>query len=497
MKRGLLLIAMLISFSTIFAQVPRNQVVVEVGTSTLCPYCPGAAMGIEDLISNGWPVAPLEHHSNLLGTDPYSNTYSLARCSFYNINALPMAFFDGLSPIVGGFSNQSMYTYYYPKVQARMDIPSPLTIEAWGTHSGLNYNVTIRLHKVTEITGSNIKLHLAITESNIFYVWENQSELNYVNRLMVPDQNGTLLDFSDSIIVVPLTFSLNPGWAYLNLDLDAFVQNMQTKEILQGYKVKLAFLAPPPPPAAAAFTAVDTAVCQNSSVQFTDESTGSIVEWYWTFPGGTPETSREKDPLITYGTPGKYDVTLTVSDGVDDSTITKTDFITVNTLPEVTFGAIEDQCINYPAFMLTQGSPEGGTYSGPGVVDNTFDPALAGTGTHTLTYTVTGENGCVNSADQTVVVDACTGVPENNGILINALPNPTSGLFRLSLTGMEQSVSLKIVNSAGEVVFAKNNIQIDHTYTTTIDLSEFSGGIYYIYVEGNRNSYFRKIILQR
>lgn len=42
---------------------------------------------------------------------------------------------------------------------------------------------------------------------------------------------------------------------------------------------------------------------------------------------------------------------------------------------------------------LSGGTPAGGTYSGPGVIDNgdgtyDFNPAMAGAGTHTITYTI-------------------------------------------------------------------------------------------------------------
>ena len=40
-----------------------------------------------------------------------------------------------------------------------------------------------------------------------------------------------------------------------------------------------------------------------------------------------------------------------------------------------------------PPFKLKGGTPEGGSYSGPGVQNGKFYPAKAGTGTHTITYT--------------------------------------------------------------------------------------------------------------
>ena len=53
MKKITFLFIFLLAASTMFAQVSRDKVVVEVGTGTWCTYCPGAAMGIDDLISNG------------------------------------------------------------------------------------------------------------------------------------------------------------------------------------------------------------------------------------------------------------------------------------------------------------------------------------------------------------------------------------------------------------------------------------------------------------
>jgi len=40
------------------------------------------------------------------------------------------------------------------------------------------------------------------------------------------------------------------------------------------------------------------------------------------------------------------------------------------------------------------GTPVGGVFSGPGIVGNTFSPALAGLGLHFISYTYTDANGC-------------------------------------------------------------------------------------------------------
>jgi subtilisin family serine protease len=68
----------------------------------------------------------------------------------------------------------------------------------------------------------------------------------------------------------------------------------------------------------------------NDSISFFDQSTGSITSWNWMFPGGSPSSSNDTNPAnIIYSAPGIYPVILTVSDGTNSNTETKTNFITV------------------------------------------------------------------------------------------------------------------------------------------------------------------------
>jgi PKD repeat protein len=78
------------------------------------------------------------------------------------------------------------------------------------------------------------------------------------------------------------------------------------------------------------FTCSGNFINAGGYVNFTDLSVGNITSWNWSFPGGTPSSSTQQHPQgIVYNTPGTYPVTLTVSDGTNSSTETKTAFITV------------------------------------------------------------------------------------------------------------------------------------------------------------------------
>lgn len=82
-------------------------------------------------------------------------------------------------------------------------------------------------------------------------------------------------------------------------------------------------------------------------VNFTDNSTNNPTSWQWNFPGGSPATSSQQNPSVTYNSIGIYDVSLTVSNQFGNAVVSQQNMIIVGN-PEiaVTPQAIE---INMPA----------------------------------------------------------------------------------------------------------------------------------------------------
>ncbi|HQF67736.1 MAG TPA: Omp28-related outer membrane protein [Candidatus Cloacimonadota bacterium] len=239
MKKSLIVLLTLLGLLSSVLAVPRNLVVVEVATGTWCGYCPGAAMGCHDLLQNGHAVAIIKNH----GSDNYANTYSNARNSFYGVTGFPTAVFDGQNPSVGGSSSSSMYSNYLPKVNSRLSVPSHFLISAVGAQNGSEYNVTVTVSKPEADTNTNVKLHAVLTESNIPHVWFNQTTVENVNRLMVPSENGSAINLATGeTTTVNLTFTPNSTWNIANCEMVFFLQNMTSKEILQGVKYSLASL---------------------------------------------------------------------------------------------------------------------------------------------------------------------------------------------------------------------------------------------------------------
>ena len=122
---------------------------------------------------------------------------------------------------------------------------------------------------------------------------------------------------------------------------------------------------------------------------------------------GTGVTSNQFSPANAGE--GTFSITYTFSDSngcIDASS----ESIVVNGLPTVSFTTLPTVCANTGPVALSQGSPTGGTYSGPGVGGTTFYTGIAGAGTHNLIYTYHDSNNCSNTANQTIVVNPIPAV---------------------------------------------------------------------------------------
>ncbi|MEQ1745708.1 MAG: ELWxxDGT repeat protein, partial [Saprospiraceae bacterium] len=96
--------------------------------------------------------------------------------------------------------------------------------------------------------------------------------------------------------------------------------------------------------------------------------------------------------------------------------------VTVNPLPVMTCPPNSAVCIDAASFALTGATPPGGTYSGTGVSAGNFNPATAGVGAHTITYSYTDGNSCTNTCTFTITVNPLPVMtcPPNSAVCIDA-----------------------------------------------------------------------------
>jgi len=80
--------------------------------------------------------------------------------------------------------------------------------------------------------------------------------------------------------------------------------------------------------------------CTPFVVNFSDNSSANVTSWQWVFEGGNPPTSSIANPTVTYNTPGHFDVSLTVSNGVFQNSISFSDTIHVYQPPVAGFNTV-------------------------------------------------------------------------------------------------------------------------------------------------------------
>ncbi len=170
--------------------------------------------------------------------------------------------------------------------------------------------------------------------------------------------------------------------------------------------------------------------------------------------------------------------------------------VVVNETPVVTLSALSGTCVDYAAFALTGGSPSGGNYAGPGVgVGGIFDPAIAGVGTHTITYNFISAEGCDGTAQQTISVDACASLDEITEFSISIYPNPANDIIHVSyqIAGSDLS-TISLLNLDGKVV-ARNDVQ-GQIVNANLNVSSFAAGIYFVQIEFGAKKVIRKVVFE-
>ncbi len=144
----------------------------------------------------------------------------------------------------------------------------------------------------------------------------------------------------------------------------------------------------------ATITPVDTMCANAPPVTLTAHDPGGI----WS---GSGVTGNIFDPVVSG--PGNHTIRYEIinADGCRDFDET---VITVAPVPDATILTGGIVCSTDPVVVLEARDP-GGVWSGTGVSGSIFYPAVANTGNHVITYTITDANGC-SDFDETIITVA-------------------------------------------------------------------------------------------
>lgn len=210
------------------------------------------------------------------------------------------------------------------------------------------------------------------------------------------------------------------------------------------------------PAPASSFSGLNSPYCQDDAagVALVGSPTGG------TFGGAGITGSNFFPNLAGVGT---HDITYTVVDGIGCEG-TDTIAAEVVPLPTVTISGLNaTYCANDAAVTLS-GTPTGGTFTGPGVLGTTFDPATVGVGMHEVIYMATDANTCVNYDTFDVEIFVVPVVSFAN-LLSDYCIDDGGGLLTGTPTGGTFTGPGLVVNSFAPVSAGVGLHQVTYTYS--------------------------------
>jgi len=213
----------------------ERVVLVELFTATWCPNCPNATRPLHRLFEEygSARLLILEYHPTTQG-DPYGTEETKERISWNGMgNAPPYVLFNGMGGILG--APRDMYEEYKEKIEDQLRAKSPLAISLSDSISKDTVWVKAQISAVTMVRNSNLVLHFVLLEDSLHYSAGYDTINRFVVRDMIPDAKGEMISVREGDTVErSRSFIVQSGWEKKQLSLIVFVQDPQSKEILQA-----------------------------------------------------------------------------------------------------------------------------------------------------------------------------------------------------------------------------------------------------------------------
>ncbi|MGB9852347.1 MAG: Omp28-related outer membrane protein [Candidatus Kapaibacteriota bacterium] len=221
-----------------------RKVIVEEATNASCGPCASQNPTFQKWLSNHLDrVIPVIYHAWWPGAnDPmytYNKTMNQTRIQYYGITGVPNGRVNGkIAPSSGSWYQGAVADTVALNAQLNAEsFYSFLSVMITGFTYNPNGNGTIKIEVTSIKPITNVYLRVVICEEHHYY--ENagsngEKNFYYVARQMLPDARGTLITLNENETrTFEFPFSVDSSFTD-DLYAVAFVQNDNTKEILQG-----------------------------------------------------------------------------------------------------------------------------------------------------------------------------------------------------------------------------------------------------------------------
>ena len=269
------------------------------------------------------------------------------------------------------------------------------------------------------------------------------------------------------------------------------------------------------------FTISTPSVCTNIKFNTNNTSTGGVPAPSYSWSASSPVTfspsSVVMSPTIISNAPGQVTISLVATNS--QGTVAATQVVTVQVCsPNIQF------TLPSPLYFCSDASKASFT------VNNTTQ-VVAGVGPNTYTWSVAPNNGVTNitlpyaaqyaasvsntsiaiytvtlkaknasgtsTISQTMSIDFCTGVNEQNSLAENLLvyPNPAHDQLFVTLPAGTGAYKVEVINLLGSVIYS-DEVSKNSGNTVEMNLAGKPKGVYFLTVEANNQKATRKIIIE-
>jgi len=301
--------------------------------------------------------------------------------------------------------------YSYSAVGARDGIITPTLNFAQYSNISLSFDHAYRRYN----SGS--------TDSLIVSISTDCGE-TYPTRILIGGENGQGSFATASISTTDFIPATSNDWCYGPIGSDCIQLNLNTFSGSSGVRIKfegfnnygnnlyidninINGVISGAAAIADFVVAGNTTVCAENEVLFTNLSANQPNNYQWTFPGGSPSSSSETNPTITYNQPGVYQVSLQATNTFGTDIETKVSYITIEANPALSISANPSEICKGTPTTLTGFGAETYEWSPVLAISSTTGESILANPPQTTTYNLTGTSasGCSSTIEYTLIVN--------------------------------------------------------------------------------------------
>lgn len=192
--------------------------------------------------------------------------------------------------------------------------------------------------------------------------------------------------------------------------------------------------------------------------------------FFWTFPGGMPESSTDANPVVTYAEAGLYTVSLYATNGYNSDIETKTSYIYVRANTEANFTVENTTVFVGETVAFTNLSTNATSFywsfeGGAPATSMEENPEVVYMNAGVYNVTLFATNGATSDMESRegyiTVVDTTASAAMMEIGDVSVYPNPVSSTLNISAEGMSK---VEIIDMLGRIVFEQNVVSDAETF---------------------------------